>query len=181
MTDGNCGAGRQQSTTATSRRWTTSTRVPSDALTALLGPSGSGKSTLLRAIAGLDQPDTGTVTINGAMSHASRRSGAAWLRVPALCGVQASDRARQRRVRVEDRKKPKAEIKERSTTFWKWWGWPRFRTGIPISCPAGSVSAWRWRARWPSTPRCCCSTKPFGAAGRQGPRGPAGVAAQAAR
>src|ERR1700748_2174748 len=38
--------------------------VPSGSLTALLGPSGSGKSTLLRAIAGLDQPDTGTITIN---------------------------------------------------------------------------------------------------------------------
>ena len=40
--------------------------VPAGSLTALLGPSGSGKSTLLRAIAGLDQPDTGTITINGA-------------------------------------------------------------------------------------------------------------------
>jgi sulfate transport system ATP-binding protein len=39
--------------------------VPSGSLTALLGPSGSGKSTLLRAIAGLDQPDTGTITIDG--------------------------------------------------------------------------------------------------------------------
>src|SRR6201987_2416852 len=38
--------------------------VPHGSLTALLGPSGSGKSTLLRAIAGLDQPDSGTVTIN---------------------------------------------------------------------------------------------------------------------
>ncbi len=38
--------------------------VPGGSLTALLGPSGSGKSTLLRAIAGLDQPDTGTITIN---------------------------------------------------------------------------------------------------------------------
>ncbi|MCV7401257.1 TOBE-like domain-containing protein [Mycobacterium fragae] len=39
--------------------------VPAGSLTALLGPSGSGKSTLLRAIAGLDRPDTGTITING--------------------------------------------------------------------------------------------------------------------
>jgi sulfate transport system ATP-binding protein len=39
--------------------------VPAGSLTALLGPSGSGKSTLLRAIAGLDVPDTGTVTIYG--------------------------------------------------------------------------------------------------------------------
>ncbi|MCI4674343.1 sulfate/molybdate ABC transporter ATP-binding protein [Candidatus Mycolicibacterium alkanivorans] len=39
--------------------------VPTGSLTALLGPSGSGKSTLLRAIAGLDEPDSGTITING--------------------------------------------------------------------------------------------------------------------
>ncbi|MCV7302859.1 TOBE-like domain-containing protein [Mycobacterium barrassiae] len=39
--------------------------VPKGSLTSLLGPSGSGKSTLLRAIAGLDRPDSGTVTING--------------------------------------------------------------------------------------------------------------------
>jgi sulfate/thiosulfate transport system ATP-binding protein len=39
--------------------------VPAGSLTALLGPSGSGKSTLLRVIAGLDAPDTGTITING--------------------------------------------------------------------------------------------------------------------
>ncbi len=39
--------------------------VPSGSLTALLGPSGGGKSTLLRIIAGLDTPDTGTVSIDG--------------------------------------------------------------------------------------------------------------------
>ncbi len=39
--------------------------VPHGSLTSLLGPSGSGKSTLLRAIAGLDEPDTGTIIING--------------------------------------------------------------------------------------------------------------------
>src|SRR3954463_7143749 len=34
-------------------------------LTALLGPSGGGKSTLLRIIAGLRQPDSGRVYIDG--------------------------------------------------------------------------------------------------------------------
>jgi len=41
-----------------------SLEIPSGSLTALLGPSGSGKSTLLRVIAGLEVPDTGTVTID---------------------------------------------------------------------------------------------------------------------
>jgi sulfate/thiosulfate transport system ATP-binding protein len=37
--------------------------VPDGSLTALLGPSGGGKSTLLRVIAGLEEPDQGTVII----------------------------------------------------------------------------------------------------------------------
>jgi sulfate/thiosulfate transport system ATP-binding protein len=39
--------------------------LPKGQLTALLGPSGGGKSTLLRIIAGLEDADSGTVTIEG--------------------------------------------------------------------------------------------------------------------
>jgi len=39
--------------------------IPDHAQVALLGPSGSGKTTLLRLIAGLEIPDTGTITIDG--------------------------------------------------------------------------------------------------------------------
>lgn len=39
--------------------------IEKGSLTALIGPSGSGKWTLLRAIAGLDQPDSGQIIIDG--------------------------------------------------------------------------------------------------------------------
>lgn len=39
--------------------------IPRGSLVALLGPSGGGKSTLLRILAGLEQPDSGKVWLNG--------------------------------------------------------------------------------------------------------------------
>ena len=47
----------------------------SGSFTALIGPSGCGKSTLLRLLAGLDQPDAGTLRIGGVSPLALQRSG----------------------------------------------------------------------------------------------------------
>jgi iron(III) transport system ATP-binding protein len=41
--------------------------IPDQARVAVLGPSGSGKTTLLRILAGLEIPDTGTITIGDRM------------------------------------------------------------------------------------------------------------------
>ena len=41
-------------------------KIAKGEMVALVGPSGSGKSTLLNLIGGLDQPTTGTITIDGA-------------------------------------------------------------------------------------------------------------------
>ncbi|MFJ2589929.1 ABC transporter ATP-binding protein [Streptomyces sp. NPDC087538] len=47
---------------------------------AILGPSGSGKSTLLNLIAGLDRPDTGTVTVDGVRVDQLSEAGSALYR-----------------------------------------------------------------------------------------------------
>jgi NitT/TauT family transport system ATP-binding protein len=47
-------------------------RVPKDGRLGIVGRSGAGKSTLLSLVAGLDEPDDGTVTVDGELRAAGR-------------------------------------------------------------------------------------------------------------
>jgi iron(III) transport system ATP-binding protein len=47
--------------------------VPSGKLFTLLGPSGCGKTTTLRSIAGLERPQSGEITVDGAIVYSSAK------------------------------------------------------------------------------------------------------------
>src|SRR5215204_4803337 len=91
-----------------------SIEVPSGSLTALLGPSGSGKSTLLRVIAGLEQPESGTVELEGVdvSGHAAQKRGVGFV-------FQHYAAFKHMTVReniafgLKVRKRPRAEVKKR--------------------------------------------------------------------
>ena len=46
-----------------------SCQIPMGTFTFIVGPSGSGKSTLLYLLGALDEPTTGTITVNGTALH----------------------------------------------------------------------------------------------------------------
>lgn len=43
--------------------------IPTGSMTSIIGPSGSGKTTLLNLLSTLDQPDSGSVILNGVHIH----------------------------------------------------------------------------------------------------------------
>ncbi|HYU02344.1 MAG TPA: ATP-binding cassette domain-containing protein, partial [Jatrophihabitantaceae bacterium] len=90
--------------------------VDSGRLTALLGPSGGGKSTLLRIIGGLEDPDSGTVHIDGVEATgipAQRRNvGFVFQHYAAFKHLSVY---RNVAFGLEIRKRPKAEIDKRVT------------------------------------------------------------------
>jgi sulfate transport system ATP-binding protein len=91
-----------------------SVEVKTGSLTALLGPSGSGKSTLLRVIAGLEQPDSGSVFIGDknvtGRPPQERGVGFVFQHYAAFKHMTVRDNVA---FGLSIRKRPKLEIKER--------------------------------------------------------------------
>ena len=112
--------------------------VPDGSLTALLGPSGSGKSTLLRAIAGLDQPDTGTITIKGkdvtGVPPQRRGIGFVFQHYAAFKHLTVRDNVA---FGLRIRKRPKAEVKEKVDNLLEVVGLAGFQTRYPNQLSGG--------------------------------------------
>lgn len=91
-----------------------SMEAPTGSLTALLGPSGSGKSTLLRAIAGLEEPDSGEVVIDGQLATGlpprRRNVGFVFQHYAAFKHMTVRDNVG---FGLRIRKRPQAEIRQR--------------------------------------------------------------------
>ncbi len=156
--------------------------VPAGSLTALLGPSGSGKSTLLRAIAGLDEPDTGTITINGRdvtrVPPQKRGIGFVFQHYAAFKHLTVRDNVG---VRAEDPQEAQGRDQGQGRQPAGSGGAGRFPEPLPQSAVRRPAPAHGSGARAGRRSGGAAARRAVRRAGRQGPRGPAGVAAPSAR
>jgi sulfate transport system ATP-binding protein len=138
--------------------------VPSGSLTALLGPSGSGKSTLLRAIAGLDQPDTGTITINGrdvtGVPPQRRGIGFVFQHYAAFKHLTVRDNVA---FGLKIRKRPKSEIKEKVDNLLEVVGLAGFQTRYPNQLSGGQRQRMALARALAVDPQVLLLDEPFGA------------------
>jgi sulfate transport system ATP-binding protein len=138
--------------------------VPAGSLTALLGPSGSGKSTLLRAIAGLDQPDTGTITINGRdvtnIPPQRRGIGFVFQHYAAFKHLTVRDNVA---FGLKIRKKPKTEIKDKVDNLLEVVGLAGFQTRYPNQLSGGQRQRMALARALAVDPEVLLLDEPFGA------------------
>ncbi|OMC03420.1 sulfate ABC transporter ATP-binding protein [Mycolicibacter heraklionensis] len=138
--------------------------VPSGSLTALLGPSGSGKSTLLRAIAGLDHPDSGTVTINGVdvtgVPPQRRGIGFVFQHYAAFKHMTVRDNVA---FGLKIRKRPKAEIKDKVDNLLEVVGLSGFQARYPSQLSGGQRQRMALARALAVDPQVLLLDEPFGA------------------
>ncbi|GFG70077.1 sulfate/molybdate ABC transporter ATP-binding protein [Mycolicibacter senuensis] len=138
--------------------------VPSGSLTALLGPSGSGKSTLLRAIAGLDHPDSGTVTINGVdvtgVPPQRRGIGFVFQHYAAFKHMTVRDNVA---FGLKIRKRPKSEVKEKVDNLLGVVGLSGFQARYPSQLSGGQRQRMALARALAVDPQVLLLDEPFGA------------------
>jgi ABC-type Fe3+/spermidine/putrescine transport system ATPase subunit len=104
----------------------------------LLGGSGSGKSTILRMIAGLIQPDGGTILLNGQdvtlLPPQARGIGFVFQNYSIFRHMTAVKNC------------------------WTWWDWLDWDGGFQTSFRADNSNELPWPALWPINRQCSCWT-----------------------
>lgn len=121
----------------------------------LMGPSGSGKSTLLNLIAGIDQPSSGTIAINGVDIATLDETALADWRAANVGFIFQFYNLMPVLTAYENVELPlllthlsRSSARPTSKRPWRWCAWPTAWTTTRTSCPAGNSSAWPLPARW---------------------------------
>jgi sulfate transport system ATP-binding protein len=138
--------------------------VGSGRLTALLGPSGGGKSTLLRIVGGLDEPDSGSVLIDGVDATgvpAQRRNvGFVFQHYAAFKHLSVY---RNIAFGLEIRKRRKAEIRERVTELLELVHLEKFADRMPSQLSGGQRQRMALARALAVEPSVLLLDEPFGA------------------
>ncbi|AWT25521.1 sulfate/molybdate ABC transporter ATP-binding protein [Corynebacterium provencense] len=141
-----------------------SVEIPEGSLTALLGPSGSGKSTLLRTIAGLETPDSGTVTIDGRdvthLSPQDRGIGFVFQHYAAFKHMTVRDNVA---FGLTVRRRPKAEITARVDELLEIVGLAGYQTRYPAQLSGGQRQRMALARALAPNPGVLLLDEPFGA------------------
>ena len=141
-----------------------SLEIPSGSLTALLGPSGSGKSTLLRAISGLDDLDSGTITIAGqdvtGVSPQQRGIGFVFQHYAAFTHMTVRDNVA---FGPTIRKRPKAEIARKVDDLLEIVGLDGFQHRYPAQLSGGQRQRMALARALAVDPKVLLLDEPFGA------------------
>ena len=141
-----------------------SLEIGDGSLTALLGPSGSGKSTLLRVIAGLEQPDAGSVRISGEEMTGRRPQdrgvGFVFQHYAAFKHLTVRENVG---FGLKIRKRPKAEIKDKVDNLLEVVGLSGFQTRYPNQLSGGQRQRMALARALAVDPQVLLLDEPFGA------------------
>jgi ABC-type nitrate/sulfonate/bicarbonate transport system ATPase subunit len=111
-------------------------RMRQDEITAVVGPSGSGKSTLLELVAGLQEPDEGTVRVNGGASAAERRRDCSFMPQRDLL-LPWRDALGNAALALECQGLPRAEARRRAEPLFERFGLAEFERSRPAELSGG--------------------------------------------
>src|SRR3954471_11416155 len=103
---------------------------------AVVGPSGCGKSTLLELVAGLQEPDTGVVTVAGRRAAAERRRACSYMPQRALL-LPWRDALGNAALALECQGTPRREARRRAQPLFERFGLAEFERARPADLSGG--------------------------------------------